>query len=83
MSGIQYDLDPQGRERAIFGATGADHRVQDTVNLRLGYDLSATQEIEVRISMWRSDSTVTNATYLRDATGKPIWSGVVNDGRYS
>ena len=83
VSGIQYDLDPQGRERAIFGATGADHSVQDTVNLRLGYDLSATQEIEGRISMWRSDSTVTNTTYLRDATGKPIWSGVVNDGRYS
>jgi iron complex outermembrane receptor protein len=75
VSGIQYDLDPQGRERAIFGATGADHSVQDTVNLRLGYDLSATQEIEGRISMWRSDSTVTNTTYLRDATANPSGAG--------
>ncbi|WP_084690616.1 TonB-dependent receptor [Comamonas granuli] len=83
VSGIQYDRDPQGRDRAIFGATGIDHSVQDTVNLRLGYDISATQEIEGRVSFWRSDSTVRTMTYLRDATGKPVWSGVVNDGTNS
>jgi iron complex outermembrane receptor protein len=26
---------------------------------------------------------VTNTTWLRDATGNPVWSGVVNDGRYA
>ena len=83
VSGIQYDRDPQGRDRAIFGATGIDHNVQDTLNLRLGYDISATQEIEGRVSLWRSDSAVRTATYLRDATGKPVWSGVVNDGTNS
>lgn len=83
VSGIQYDRDPQGRDRALFGATGIDHNVQDTLNLRLGYDISATQEIEGRVSVWRSDSTVRTATYLRDATGKPVWSGVVNDGTNS
>jgi len=83
VSGIQYDRDPQGRDRAIFGATGIDHNVQDTLNLRLGYDISATQEIEGRVSVWRSDSSVRTATYLRDATGKPVWSGVVNDGTNS
>lgn len=83
VSGIQYDRDPQGRDRALFGATGIDHNVQDTINLRLGYDISATQEIEGRVSVWRSDSTVRAATYLRDATGQPVWSGVVNDGTNS
>ena len=83
VSGILFDQDTQGRDRAIFGATGADHNVQDTLNLRLGYDLSATQQIEGRLSFWRSDSTVRNATYLRDATGKPVWSGVVNNGAHS
>lgn len=83
VSGIPYDRDPQGRDRAVFGATSMDHSVQDTLNLRLGYDISATQEIEGRVSVWRSDSTVRTATYLRDATGKPVWSGVVNDGTNS
>ncbi|MEZ5719464.1 MAG: TonB-dependent receptor, partial [Burkholderiaceae bacterium] len=58
VTGIRYDRDSQGRERAIFGATGSDHSLQDTVNLRMGYDISSTQEIEGRVSLWRSDSTV-------------------------
>lgn len=80
VTGLQYDRDPQGRERAIFGPTGIDRSRQDTLNLRLGYDISATQEIEGRISVWRSNSTVRTMTYLRDAAGQPVWSGVVNDG---
>jgi len=80
VSGILYDKDPQGRDRAIFGATGADHTLQDTLNLRLGYDLSATQQIEGRVSFWRNDSTVRTSTYLRDAAGNPVWSGTVHDG---
>lgn len=80
VSGIYYDQDPLGRDRALWGATGIDHTVQDTVNLRAGYDLSADQSIEGRLSWWHNDSTVSNTTYLRDAAGNPVWSGVVNDG---
>ena len=64
----------------MFGATSIDHSVQDTLNMRLGYDISSTQSIEGRVSTWRSDSTVTTQTSLRDAAGNPVWSGVVNDG---
>lgn len=80
VTGIRYDKDAQSRDRAIFGATGMDHSVQDTFNIRLGYDISSTQSIEGRVSTWRSDSTVRNQTGLRDAAGNPVWSGVVNDG---
>jgi iron complex outermembrane receptor protein len=80
VTGIFYDRDPQNRDRALFGATGLDHSVQDTLNLRLGYDISPTQEIEGRVSWWRSDSIVRNMTYLRDAAGNSVWSGLVTDG---
>ncbi len=80
VTGIVYDRDPQVRDRALFGATGMDHNKQDTVNLRVGYDLSATQEIEARVAWWHDDSTVTNTTWLRDAAGNPVWSGLVKDG---
>lgn len=80
VSGILYDLDPQSRSRALFGATGIDRSVQDTANLRLGYDISAVQDIEARASLWRSDSTVRTQTALRDAAGNPVWSGTVHDG---
>ncbi|MES2879731.1 MAG: TonB-dependent receptor [Pseudomonadota bacterium] len=80
VSGITYDKDPSGTDRALFGANSIDHTVQDTLNLRLGYALSATQEIEGRVSYWQNKSTVTTQTYLRDASGNPVWSGLVNDG---
>lgn len=81
VSGIVYDTDPQGRERALFGATSIDHSVQDTLNLRLGHALSPTQELEARVSLWRSDSEVHNQTWLRNAAGQPVWSGTVRDER--
>jgi iron complex outermembrane receptor protein len=80
VTGIRYDKDPQSRDRAVFGATSIDHSVQDTLNVRMGYDISPTQSIEGRVSSWRSDSTVRNQTDLRDAAGNPVWSGVVHDG---
>lgn len=83
VTGIQYDKDTGNKDRAIFGANSIDHTVQDTLNLRLGYALSATQELEGRVSYWRNKSTVTAQTYLRDASGNPVWSGTVNDGKYS
>ncbi|MDH5205456.1 MAG: TonB-dependent receptor [Hylemonella sp.] len=83
VTGIAYDRDPTLRERAIFGANGVDHAVQDTLNLRLGYALSATQELEARLSWWRNRSEVRTQTYLRDAAGNPVWSGTVTDGTYS
>lgn len=81
VSGIVYDLDPQGRERALFGATSIDHSVQDTLNARLGYTLSTTQALEARVSLWRSDSEVRNQSWLRNAAGEPVWSGTVRDER--
>ena len=80
VTGIVYDKDPQSRDRALFGATGIDHNRQDTVNLRVGYELSASQEIEARVAWWRDDSTVRAVTALRDAAGNPVWSGLVKDG---
>jgi len=80
VSGILYDRDPQSRDRAIFGANSIDHSKQDTVNLRVGYELSPTQEVEARLSWWHDDSTVRATTYLRDAAGNPVWGGVVTDG---
>ena len=80
VTGILYDRDPQSRDRALFGANSIDHSLQDTVNLRLGYDISATQEIEARVSWWHDDSTVRAQTWLRDAAGNPVWSGLVKDG---
>lgn len=81
VTGILRDTDVNGVDRTIFAANSIDHTVQDTVNLRVGYDLSATQEVEARLSSWTNKSTVRVENYLRNAaTGDAVWSGTVNDG---
>jgi iron complex outermembrane receptor protein len=83
VTGIVYDIDPNGRQRALFGANTIDHSIQDTLNLRVGSAIGASQQIEARVSIWRSDSTVRNETWLRDANGNRVWSGTVTDGTYA
>jgi len=80
VTGTHHDIDQQNRRRVLYGERGLEHTVQDSLNLRLGYDLSSTQEIEGRISLWRNDSNAHSDTWLRDANGNRVWSGTVNDG---
>jgi iron complex outermembrane recepter protein len=82
VSGIQYDTDPKGFARAIFGgnAGAIDHTVQDSLKLRLGYAITPTLEASALVAGWRNDTDNTNRTFLRDAAGNAVWQGRVTDG---
>ncbi|MCY4747155.1 TonB-dependent receptor [Pelomonas sp. UHG3] len=82
VTGIVYDTDPKGLKRAVFGANGGaiDHTVQDTLNLRGGLMLTPTLEASVMASWWHNDTETRNQSWLRDAAGTTVWSGVVTDG---
>lgn len=79
VTGVVFDTDPQGRRRAVFGAgSGAiDHTIQDQIKLRGGLALGADLEAEGFVAEWRNDTENENRTFLRDAAGNPIWSGLV------
>jgi iron complex outermembrane receptor protein len=82
VSGIRYDMDPKGSRRAVFGAnSGAiDHTVQDSLKLRLGYALTRDLEASALVAGWMNDTSNSNRTFLRDASGDPVWQGRVTDG---
>lgn len=83
VTGVRFDRDPQGRQRAVFGANAGaiDHTIQDQVKLRGGYALADWVEIEGFVAMWRNDTDNENRTLLRDAAGNEVWSGrVIADG---
>ena len=80
VSGIVYDTDPKGARRAVFGANGIDHTLQDTLNLRTGYRFTPDVEASTMASWWYNDSTTRNETFLRDSTGARVSSGIVSDG---
>lgn len=84
VTGIRYDTDPLGRPRAVFGAnSGAiDRTEQHTIKLQLGQDLTPTLQASGFVAHWVNDSATRNRTFLRDASGNPVWSGTVTDGTY-
>lgn len=82
VTGIVYDTDPKGLKRAVLGANGGaiDHTVQDTLNLRGGLALTPELEASAMASWWHNDTETRNDSWLRDAAGNTVWSGVVTDG---
>jgi iron complex outermembrane recepter protein len=83
VSGVTFDTDPQGRRRAVFGASAGaiDHTIQNQVKLRGGYAFADWLEAEAFVAAWHDDSVTEDRTFMRDATGQPVWSGrVVADG---
>lgn len=83
VTGVRFDRDPQGRQRAVFGAnSGAiDHTIQDQVKLRGGYAFTDWLEIEGFVALWRNDTDNENRTLMRDAAGNEVWAGrVIADG---
>lgn len=83
VTGVRFDRDPQGRRRAVFGASSGaiDHTIQDQVKLRGGYAFADWIELEGFVALWRNDTDNENRTLMRDAAGNEVWSGpVVADG---
>ena len=80
VSGIQYDTDPYGKSRAVFGATSIDHTIQDTAKFKFGYAFTPTLEGDALIGLWKNASTVDTRTFLRDGSNNAVWSGLVTDG---
>ena len=79
--GIRYS-DPTNATRMMFGATSLDHTVQNTAKVRLAYDFTPDTRAAFTYALWRNDSYSDTQTYLRDAAGRPIWSGNVNIGGF-
>lgn len=81
VQGVQYDLDPQGQERAVLGAgSGAyDHSEQATARLKFGLDWGPRWQASGLLAQWTLDSDTHNRSFLKDAQGQTIWAGAVRD----
>lgn len=79
VSGVRFDTDPQGRRRAVFGASAGaiDHTIQDQVKLRGGYAFTDWLEVEGFVALWQNDTNNEDRTFMRDSSGNPVWSGNV------
>ncbi|WIM04847.1 MAG: TonB-dependent receptor [Candidatus Nitricoxidivorans perseverans] len=77
VTGYHWDKDPKNADRVVMGATSIDHTIQGNAKIKLAYDFSPASRLTYTLGHWRNDSDVGVQTYLRDASGNPVYSGSV------
>ena len=64
----------------ILGSGTAYHTVQDHAKLKLAYDFSPTVRATYTLGWWQNSGEGRPDSYLRSASGQPVYSGPVNIG---
>jgi iron complex outermembrane recepter protein len=84
VDGWAADTDPKGNPRLIFGSPGVQSLVNNTIKVKAGYDLTAHSQIRLVGAFWDSRHDYDRPeSYLRDASGNPVYSGIVAIGGQS
>ena len=71
-----------GQPIVVLGATDIDHHVQDTIKVKLAYDLSDHVRASYTLGLFLDDSTAKVDSYLRDAAGGTVFTTGFNSGFY-
>ena len=61
----------------LLGAGTQYSTAQDHLKLKLAYDISPTVRASYVLGLWRNESDGNSESWLRDAAGKPVYSGVI------
>jgi len=69
---------PKNQDWLLIGATNQSHTIQDHGKVRLAYDFSPTLRATYTLGAWRNDTVRRSDTYLRDASGAPVWGDLGN-----
>ncbi|PUA17790.1 TonB-dependent receptor [Glaciimonas sp. PCH181] len=84
VTGAYPYTDPNGAPATIFGVNGegAERAVQDQFKFKAIYDITPTLQAGLTFGSWRQQVSSSTFTFLRDANGNPVYSGLVNIGGY-
>jgi iron complex outermembrane receptor protein len=78
VTGAVAGHNPQGLDWWLIGATAQYHTIQDHAKIKLAYDISPTIRASYTYGVWRNDMNSGAESYLHDASGNAVYSGVVN-----
>ncbi|WP_342118345.1 TonB-dependent receptor [Pseudoduganella sp. OTU4001] len=78
VTGAVVDKDRTNRDIYILGTATQYSTVQDHAKIKVAYDLSPTVRASYSLGWWQNDSSGSPDSYLRDAAGKPVYSGPVS-----
>jgi iron complex outermembrane receptor protein len=84
VSGAYQYTNPNGAPATIFGVNGegAERAVQDQFKFKAVYDMTPTLQAGFTFGYWRQQVSNSTQTFLRDAKGNPVYSGLVSIGGY-
>ncbi|MFL6619780.1 MAG: TonB-dependent receptor [Povalibacter sp.] len=82
VTGAVAGRNPRNQDWWLLGTSNQSHTLQDHAKAKLAYDFSETLRATYTLGWWRNQAERNSDTYLRDASGTPVYSGSVNiDGR--
>ncbi|WP_116134943.1 TonB-dependent receptor [Trinickia diaoshuihuensis] len=82
VTGAYFYNNQTNASTAVIGVNGEgiEHVTQDQLKLKMQYDFTPTVRGALTLGYWHRTYTSQTSTFLSDATGKPIYSGLVNIG---
>jgi iron complex outermembrane receptor protein len=83
VSGSFSDFNRTGQPILILGAAGLEHQIEDTDTLKLAYDFDNGWTLSYLASLFHMDDDAGVASYLRGASGAPVYAGALNIGGYA
>ncbi len=78
VTGAYFDANKISQPIAVLGSTGIEHQIQDNASGRFTYDFTPTLTGAYTFGVFANSDDSTVNSYLRDVSGAPVYSGVVN-----
>jgi len=84
VTGAYFYNDQNNTRTAVLGVSneGIERTFQDQLRLKLAYDLTPTLQAGFTLGYWHQKYNSDTQTFLRDANGNPVYSGLVNIGGF-
>jgi len=78
VTGAVVGQDRTNKDWYILGTATQYDTTQDQLKAKIAYDFSPTVRATYTLGVWQNDSKGRPNSYLRDASGQPVYSGTVN-----
>ena len=78
VTGAVTSTTPYGQSEILAGATSITHTLQDTLKLKLAYDITPSIKAAYTVGLWLNDANTQVNTFLRDSAGNPVYGGLVS-----
>jgi iron complex outermembrane recepter protein len=81
VTGAVPDIDPKGQPRTMVGSQGPLESRNNTLKLKLGYDVTSWSELRLTLAFWDNHADLNDPeSYLRDSAGNQVFAGPVDVG---